>query len=353
MRALLLTLFLLRFATAQLNWNSIRGGGNSVHLPPDGGDASENTPIYTVSEQAGPVKPSIQEVKKHPTNKEPWCHRGAKYPEHISWSEAELLAKIDEYKRAGVRGSWSNPQQFVGYRAHYDMSNAIETYCKDNFLLAALLSKGTPVWSSPTPNHSYGTVFAYVPNVPNPWTHEKGVQFQCQMCDYYPLPELPKDVSDDQPLDNVVIKLHDDVFGMTWTEKASGSDRFSGTVTVGCGTCNAMTGDTHCKEERPLLCFNPLNAPKPSWVTQTPTAYMWSGGVVATTPPVSPLAARLDTIAQANKYCADRFGPDWRVAEFHDGDSWNFHAYGGVSGNPGDRFWVDINSTAEGNCWSR
>jgi hypothetical protein len=45
-----------------------------------------------------------------------------------------------------------------------------------------------------------------------------------------------------------------------------------------------------------------------------------------------------------------KFGPGWRVAEFHDGWGWHFQAYGTVD-NPNGRFWVDINDQPDATCW--
>lgn len=91
----------------------------------------------------------------------------------------------------------------------------------------------------------------------------------------------------------------------------------------------------------------------PAWIVES-MWYQWTGGVVATTPPVAPATAGLSTIASASadSYCASTFGPGWRVAEHHDGSGWNFHAYGGVGGVEEDRFWVHIDDQVDGNCWS-
>jgi concanavalin A-like lectin/glucanase superfamily protein len=149
--------------------------------------------------------------------------------------------------------------------------------------------------------------------------------------------------------------------GMTW--RWGGVDATSGAVTVGCGPseprpCNASVGDQLCTDSLPLLCFKPNPVlPKPKSVVETPYYYLWSGGIVATTPPVAPAASPISSsLTNANKRCEEEFGKDWRVAEFHDGaqgrGGWNFHAYGNM-GDPKSRFWVHINDQPKGTCFTK
>ena len=142
--------------------------------------------------------------------------------------------------------------------------------------------------------------------------------------------------------------------GMTWG-KYGDSDPVSGVLRVGCQPngsggvgCNPYTGDTACSVQLPMLCRKSLSLPKPASYTGS----RWSGNVVATTPPVSPDSAALNTRADADAYCAAQFGndPSWKVASFHDGGGWNFAAYGNT-GIQNDRFWVDIVDQPNGNCW--
>jgi hypothetical protein len=136
--------------------------------------------------------------------------------------------------------------------------------------------------------------------------------------------------------------------GMTW--KFEGTNSPSGTIRVGCGNnCNAYQGDTACTAALPILCIRKSGAgfplPLPAGVNNGSQYSRWSGGVVATTAAVAPPG----TLAAANGLCQQAFGPDWRVAEFHDGWGWGFQAYGGV-GAPASRFRVHINDQAA-NCW--
>jgi hypothetical protein len=136
--------------------------------------------------------------------------------------------------------------------------------------------------------------------------------------------------------------------GMTW--KFVGTNATTGTFNVYCSGCNAYQGDTPCTTALPILCIKKTGAgfplPVPASVDNTNQYNRWSGGVVGTTSPTVPPA----TLAAANAVCSTAFGPDWRVAEHHDGWGWGFQAYGGV-GNPASRFWVHINDQPGATCW--
>lgn len=138
--------------------------------------------------------------------------------------------------------------------------------------------------------------------------------------------------------------------GMTWRLISTNSP--TGTIRVGCGNneCDPRQGDTACTTALPILCIKKTGAgfplPLPATVNNTDRYNKWSGGVVGTTSPTVPPA----TLAGANSLCAQQFGADWRVSEFHDGWGWYFQAYGGV-GDPSHRFWVHINDQPNGRCW--
>lgn len=145
--------------------------------------------------------------------------------------------------------------------------------------------------------------------------------------------------------------------GMTWYHTASNPQY--GTITVGCGQppngCEAYKGDTLCTQPLPVLCiYKPKPGFQPPVGLPIPNDYVkWSGGVVATTPPVA--GNTFPNVTDANSHCEAVFGKGWRVAEFHDGWGWYFQAYGGTVSAPivpSTRFWVHINTT-DGNCWKR
>jgi hypothetical protein len=147
--------------------------------------------------------------------------------------------------------------------------------------------------------------------------------------------------------------------GLTWTKTRV--DDIVGVIDVGCGytpgvgnQCNPYSGDTPCTGQLPLLCFLDLGLEQPADVVTPSRYHQWSGGVVATTDPVAGNTFR--RIADADAYCADKFGPHWRVAEFHDGWGWYFLAYGNVGDNVNQsrgRFWIDILDQRNGTCWAR
>ncbi|MFY9820544.1 MAG: hypothetical protein WAM82_04130 [Thermoanaerobaculia bacterium] len=137
--------------------------------------------------------------------------------------------------------------------------------------------------------------------------------------------------------------------GMTW--RLDWTNLTTGTLDVGCGgECDAYQGDTPCTTALPLLCIKKTGPgfplPPPASVDLTSIYHQWSGGVVGTTSAIVPPT----TLAAANALCAQEFGEDWRVAEFHDGWGWYFQTYGGI-GNGSSRFWVDIDDQPGATCW--
>lgn len=137
--------------------------------------------------------------------------------------------------------------------------------------------------------------------------------------------------------------------GMTWS--LLGTNPVTGTIRVGCKAgCDPRKGDTPCTTPLPLLCIRksgpgfPL--PVPVGVDNSDQYNKWAGGIVATTKPMVPPS----TLGAADAVCATEFGPNWRVAEFHDGWGWHFLTYGGV-GAPAQRFWTHINDQPGATCW--
>jgi hypothetical protein len=110
---------------------------------------------------------------------------------------------------------------------------------------------------------------------------------------------------------------------------------------------NAYSGDTPCSETRPLLCIQAGSRPQPEGFV-LPHPIRWTGGAIALVPDVLGLEIRSrDT---ADRLCSAKFGPGWRMAEFHDGGAWGLGAEGEL---PADaRFWVAINDQ-RANLWDR
>ena len=163
--------------------------------------------------------------------------------------------------------------------------------------------------------------------------------------------------------------------GMTWGYVGKSVNASNVTVTgaiyvschstVGGIDCNPTTGDTTCRKALPILCtyrdpVYPNTFPIPANVAEPNSPYgNWAGEVVGTTPPARPcidLDGTLNGPKGVNAFCVAQFGPNWRVAEFHDGSvhggvGWGFQAHGGI-GQVGRRFWVDINDQPNGPCWN-
>ena len=127
--------------------------------------------------------------------------------------------------------------------------------------------------------------------------------------------------------------------GLTWGLLSAASQRFAAHChgmpkspmdQLHRGSCKPYHGDTLCTARLPILCFAPSHQ---ALAISAPT-------------PGTDLRSR----AVANAICARAFGPDWRMAEHHDGD-WGIEA----TGRPpmqSTRFWAAI-SDQNGNCWDR
>lgn len=115
--------------------------------------------------------------------------------------------------------------------------------------------------------------------------------------------------------------------------------------------CNPYYGDTPCEQSLPLACFNDQSAPLPAtWPRENGFVENWSGGVIAYTPEVQ--GNSLATIEDANGYCSQSFGPDWRVLSWHDGGKSNVMAHRHDTRASG-RAWVDIVDQPDATCWTR
>ncbi|HEX6084474.1 MAG TPA: hypothetical protein VF266_08105 [Thermoanaerobaculia bacterium] len=132
--------------------------------------------------------------------------------------------------------------------------------------------------------------------------------------------------------------------GMTWTVL----DQQGGYVHVGAdGWTDAYQGDTTADQYLPLLCVNVDFQPAPSWI---PFDFYngWVRGNLAATGAVQGYA--LTSRQRADEICAQNFGWNWRMAEFHDGyygpnfeysGGWSFWGAGSLPW--GTRFWTAIN----------
>jgi len=174
--------------------------------------------------------------------------------------------------------------------------------------------------------------------------------------------------------------------GLTWVAKGYLNE--PKVIQISCfseiyvgGKCNPIRGDSECSNEFPILCINADGGSRGKWPGSGEKSPRWSGARVRMTRNVAPHAK----LSDADRFCRDNFGPDYRVAEFHDSDilseeekegltaaeiarqtGWAFEAEripvpssgfvepGDGIIKPGDGpFWVDINDQPNGTCWSR
>ena len=162
--------------------------------------------------------------------------------------------------------------------------------------------------------------------------------------DVAPPPPAKAEQPADGPDDPVVTPPNDAWRGMTWRVLSQDG----GVVGVGVDDrSNPYHGDTSAQERLPLLCIDVDGRPVPDGVV--PNFYNgWAQGEVRLTPAINGTA--LTSGAVADKVCATEFGPAWRMAEFHDGQSdgrrggWRFRADGLL--NTDGRFWVKIDDQA-------
>jgi len=260
----------------------------------------------------------------------PWCHGGTRYDSGLqTLTEAQLL---------DLEASYPNAFQNFAHKAQWLAGN----YCDEQFTI-------------PSQNPGASSGHAQIKEVIGPpnylqaagivgvggnayYTMADGLTFICQRCNE-PFETIPDPVPK----------------GMTW--KKINTDDVAGVAAVGCGSgseeCDPYNGDEFCSAELPVLCFYPdSNLTIPDSVTAPNQYSRWANGVVGTTPPVSPIQENFDVLADVNAYCAAQFGPEWRIAEFHEGWGWNFKSYGNV-GEVVARFWVNINDQSNGNCWAQ
>jgi len=145
--------------------------------------------------------------------------------------------------------------------------------------------------------------------------------------------------------------------GLTMARAIYPKARLRNITAIGCRVvadgehiCDPYVGDTPCSKPLPLACLKPGDAPKPGMIRDTLANWSWSGGTLAFTDPVR--GDRFRTIAQADRFCAGRFGADWRAAALHDGVREGISAYSGPGPQP-DRAWVDIADQPYATCWAR
>lgn len=120
--------------------------------------------------------------------------------------------------------------------------------------------------------------------------------------------------------------------------------------------CNPYYGDTLCSESLPLACTTETGGPAPDLSPDLPIytrlhiQQFWGVGDIKFSQAIK--GEQFETLSDANAYCAQSFGADWRVLDYHDG------GVKAVSSRradyvPNSRVWVDIKDQPNGTCWAR
>lgn len=119
-------------------------------------------------------------------------------------------------------------------------------------------------------------------------------------------------------------------------------------VTEGEHVCQPLRGDTPCDTALPVACFRSQEDPAPVryWMGK-----VWSGGAVRFSSPTT--ASRFRRVGDVNAFCRAQFGPDWRIASFHDGLSPGELLARGDASALSSRVWVDIQDQPYATCWAR
>jgi hypothetical protein len=115
--------------------------------------------------------------------------------------------------------------------------------------------------------------------------------------------------------------------------------------------CEPYVGDTVCSAALPVACLRPGHLPSPVDAAGRVVTNDWSGGDIAATESVR--GDRFRTVADVDTFCAERFGPQWRMAAIHDGGRNQSLSGRGDPKTITDRVWVDIADQPHGTCWAR
>lgn len=122
--------------------------------------------------------------------------------------------------------------------------------------------------------------------------------------------------------------------------------------------CNWDIGDTPCYLPLPILCVQKHNLPDPGY-SEISGCCRWLGGDLRLTEPIQGCA--LHSKAVADKYCKDRFGCNWEMADYHTVDYDGMVGHGNLNATPWiiyyfswikyGKFWV-AHAHDNANCWN-
>lgn len=114
--------------------------------------------------------------------------------------------------------------------------------------------------------------------------------------------------------------------------------------------CGPFQGDTPCTQSLPLACYRDGNATKPANMdASNMDEAKFVPGEVRLTEPVR--GDTLETREEADKLCADRFGPAFRVLRYQEGGGGIVISRSQIPA--GARAWIEIRDQPRATCWSR
>jgi hypothetical protein len=115
--------------------------------------------------------------------------------------------------------------------------------------------------------------------------------------------------------------------------------------------CDPHAGDTPCDSTLPVVCLRQEGRGVPAALERNHSRWYWTGGSLALTEPVP--ASRFARIGDVDRFCASRFGSDWRAASLHDsGNPGGVTGFGDPRTSVG-RAWIDILDQPYATCWTR
>ena len=114
--------------------------------------------------------------------------------------------------------------------------------------------------------------------------------------------------------------------------------------------CDPFAGDRLCREPGPVACYREGTKVAPQAVAELgipPTSFV--GGEVRLSDPVR--GDRFAHLGDANAFCQQQFGREWRVLSYHEGGGGTVVSYSQIA--PMTRALVNIRDQQYGNCWDR
>lgn len=141
--------------------------------------------------------------------------------------------------------------------------------------------------------------------------------------------------------------------GLTYAERTPAVPE--GLVALGCWSvregehvCQPLRGDTPCGTVLPVACFRGQEDLGPARYKK---GNAWSGGALRFSAPVA--GSRFSRVGDVNAFCRAQFGPDWRIASYHDGLAPGELLARGDARALSSRVWVDIQDQPYATCWAR